>query len=92
MLELSVFILSLLSLVNSQEKNTNEKQLKPKDRCCFQFDTDPHSLSCTQELKPQEFGSDRQSRHHCSDGTTKNRLQSLLDGKQKELQTHYPSF
>lgn len=31
MLESSVFIVSLLSLVNSQEKTTNEKQLKPKD-------------------------------------------------------------
>lgn len=57
-----------------------------------QFDTNPHSLSYTQELRPQDFSSNQQSRHRYSDGTTKNRMQFLLDGKQKELQTHYPSF
>lgn len=53
-----------------------------------QFDTNPHSLRWTQELRTQEFSSDQQSWRHHSDGATKNRIQFVLYGKQKELQKH----
>lgn len=43
-----------------------------------QFDTNPRSLSCAQELR-----GDWQCRRHYSDGTTKNQIQLVLDSKQK---------
>jgi len=43
-----------------------------------------NSLSWAQELRTQElFRGDWQSRHLCSDGSTKNRIEFVLGGKQK---------